>query len=283
MNYTEIIKTCKKNKESFYTLLVSDLHIGSKGIDKKAIEAEFQEAKDKDANILINGDIGEFILPKDNKRYSAGGDKYGTDNHINKTIDEILEFLTPYKDNIRLIGMGNHETSVLKYNGFDPVQQVIYSLNREGGNIDHGQYCGFVRFKYRKGESLKGGSQTEDLYYNHGQGGKAEISKGAIDLNRMMTSKDASIYWIGHKHTKLVLPDERVVYADKKGNIKDKVKTGVVTGSYKRNGKSYNAIKKGYELSFGEENFRTNQSCGGVFLKHTIDLGGCKIIRNWII
>lgn len=271
------------HQKVFPYLLISDLHIGSKGVNKTLIEKELSSMKDRGGQIFVNGDVGEFILPKDFKRYNASGDKYGVDTQINATIDEVTEFLKPYSKHIKLIGLGNHETAMIRHNGFDPVKQVIYNLNREGGDIAHGHYTGFIRLKYHKPSLNKErhGSVSETIFYHHGAGGKAEISKGTISLNRFMTSREADVYWMGHTHTKVVLPDERVLGLDKKGNIKESSRTGVITGSYKRNAKEYDAIKEEYSLSYGEESFRTSQSTGGIVMRHEYISG--EVYRKWEI
>lgn len=255
--------------DSFGYLLASDLHIGSPAHDSSLLKREFDRAKELGFKILINGDWGEFIMNGDRKRYTPSHDVYGADNYINRIIEECIETLKPYADIIEFIGCGNHEVSVQKFHNFDPTQNLIFALNREcGTNIKHGQYCGFTRFKYSHASG--GRVRSKIMYYNHGQGGTAEISKGAIDINRHMTTKDADIIWIGHKHTKLLLPCETQYKLNKENNLTFRKRAGFISGAYVKQGSVYDAKSNGYKINYGEERMRGVQSTGGIFIEHEI-------------
>lgn len=263
--HAQIIDIDYQEKPHNGFLLASDLHIGSKGHDIDLCRAEFDKAVNHGYQILINGDWGEFIISGDRKRYHPGGDKYNADNPINRTIDEAVEFLTPYAKSIVFIGHGNHEVSVSKFHGLDVTQSLIALLNHKtGSNIKHGQYRGMVRFQFHCGKNGKRCSVT--MAYNHGQGASAEITRGAIGLNRMMSSYDAQIFWTGHSHTKLCLPCENVVAMSANGDIITKERKGIVTGAYVKTVHTYDAQAEGYGISYGEERMRTIQSTGGYFL-----------------
>lgn len=257
-----------KTKE-FYYFICSDLHFGNKGQNKVLLKKEFDEAKRLGAKIFINGDWGEFILSGDKKRYHPSSDAYGTDDNINMTIEEAFNFLGEYSQNIVMIGTGNHETSVSKFHQFDPTKQLIYNLNlKYKTKIIHGQYSGYVIIDYHHGTNSS--VKRYKVYYNHGQGGSAEVTKGLIDINRHMLGKMANLVWLGHKHTKVVLPCEPLLDVDKNGEIVTRERAGVITGPYLHFFHSYDAMKKGYSLNYGEEKMRTLQSSGGVIIKHIL-------------
>lgn len=254
-----------KQKE-FEFFLCSDLHFGNKGQNKTLLKAEFDEAKRRNAKIFINGDWGEFIMSGDMKRYHPSSDAYGTDNNLNMTINEAFDFLSEYVENIAMIGCGNHETSVSKFHHFDPTQQLIYSLNlKHKTKIIHGQYGGFIVLSFEHGKNRA--TKQFKIFYNHGQGGTAEISKGAIDINRHMATKNADLIWLGHKHTKILLPSEHILEVNKSGEIIQRARAGLITGAYLNVAHQYDAMKKGYNISYGEERMRGLQSTGGAFLK----------------
>ena len=41
------------------------------------------------------------------------------------------------------------------------------------------------------------------LYYHHGSGGQAPVTKGMIDFHRKGNWVDSDIVWLGHKHNKI--------------------------------------------------------------------------------
>ena len=264
-------------------LLASDLHIGSKAHDLELCRHEFDKAVELGYQIMINGDWGEFVISGDRKRYHPGGDKYNRDNQINRTIDEAVEFLTPYAQNIVFIGHGNHEVSVSKFHGIDVTQSLIALLNHKtGSNIKHGQYRGMVRFHVHDNNRHR---RSITMAYNHGQGASAEITRGTIGINRMMSAYDADIFWTGHSHTKMCLPCENIVSMIKSGAIVTRERKGIITGAYVKTVHEYDAQEDGYGINFGEEWCRTIQSTGGYFLTFDIsnNHGGETVIKTRVV
>ena len=265
-----------KQKEFNY-FFCSDIHFGNPGQDKKLLKKEFDEAKSKNAKIFIGGDWGDFIMAGDHKRYHPSQDVYGTDNNVNMTIDEAYEFFSDYVDNIVMISTGNHEVSVSKFHHFDPTQQLIWSLNtKKNAKIVHGQYTGYIVIYFTRGKN--GMTRKYKIYYNHGQGGTAEVSKGTIDLNRHMTTKIADMYWLQHKHVKTVLPSESVLDVNASNEIIARERTGMITGSYLKIYSDYDAMKKGYKINYGEERMRGLQGTGGIHM--TIDMTCSEISKK---
>ncbi len=261
-----ILKQDYSKQKEFYYFLCSDLHFGNKGQNRVLLKRDFDEAKSVGAKIFINGDWGEFIMSGDMKRYHPSSDAYGTDNNINMTINDAFDFLSEYVENIVMIGTGNHETSVSKFHHFDATQQLIYSLNlKHNTKIIHGQYSGYIILHFHHGENNS--VKRYKIYYNHGQGATAEVTKGTIDLNRHMSNKIADMAWLGHKHTKVLLPSEYILDVNQQGEIIAKERTGIITGSYLYVYHQYDAMKKGYNISYGEEKMRGLQSTGGAMLK----------------
>lgn len=273
-----IIKEDYSKKKEFNYFFCSDLHFGNKGQDRELLKKEFDYAREMNAKIFINGDWSEMILSGDRKRYHPSSDAYGTDNNVNMTINDAFDFLSEYVDNIVMIGTGNHETSVSKFHHFDPTQQLIYSLNlKHKSKIIHGQYSGYIVLHFHHGE--QNAVKRFKIYYNHGQGGTAEVSKGTIDLNRHMGTKMSDLCWLGHKHIKTIIPCEHMLDVNQAGEIVAKQRAGIITGAYMKVFHQYDAMKKGYNMSFGEERMRGLQGTGGIMMK--IDMKGKTLSRKF--
>ena len=258
-----------KYKDPVYLYFCGDNHFGNKNQNKKKLKSDLDRALELNAIIFIGGDWSDMIMSGDKKRYSPSGDIYNSDNNIMRQIEEAEKFYMQYAKNIKQIQSGNHETAVQKYHNIDPTYILIDRINEKcKTNITHGQYSGFIKLVYKH---LSTRSLPYDIYYNHGQGGRSEITKGTIDINRHLTTKDADCIWIQHKHTKVILPDEKKLYFDRKGKIRIKTVKAFVTGGYISDVNQYNAItEKGYKLDYGEVFSRTLQAEGGIFLKQTI-------------
>jgi predicted phosphodiesterase len=243
--------------------LCSDLHLDAKGCDVDLLKSELSRAVELKADIIIGGDVFDAILHGDRKRYTPGGDKFGSDTNLNKMVKHAADFLRPYTKNIIAIGHGNHEMSVVKYHNFDPVDALIYDLSREDGvEIKPLHYTGIIRYIFKAPNSRR--TRTYKIYYNHGQGASAEISKGLIMVDRHRKKVQADMYWFGHTHTKVVLPAEHVIFMNNQGTLEEKQIKCLITGCY--NKVFYDSTGKDVSVNYGEERMRTNQATGGALV-----------------
>jgi predicted phosphodiesterase len=252
--------------------LASDLHLDSPEHDRELLIKEFDEAKRMNARIIIGGDIFDFLLNGDSKRYTPSRNSYGPiDSHINEAVRDAYEVLSPYASNIDVVMIGNHESSVIKYHSFDPVAMLVGMLNmNEKSNIVYLGYQGYIKYHY----SYQSGGRTHTYVIKacHGVGGSSPVTKGTITLNRFMNMHEADLYFSGHTHSKVVLPCEPKSYIDRMGNVKVKERKAVVTGAYVKPVQEESTKRKNepnpYNVHFGDL-MRSLQSTGGVMLQHT--------------
>jgi hypothetical protein len=112
------------------------------------------------------------------------------------------ELFEPYRPYVRILGTGNHEMKWAKWNGFDPTAALIELLNCDDDwpPIKHGGVSGWYRTRFRWGTSDRAPSVAHTLWYHHGSGGDAPVTKGAIEFSRMESRWQADCYTMGHKH-----------------------------------------------------------------------------------
>ena len=196
--------------------LMSDLHIGAAHVDYKLIQQELDDALANQDRILINGDLLDMILPKDHKRYSANVVHpriARRQDQVNAAVTWAVEILSPVAHLIDMIGVGNHETAVTKWHSIDPTLLILWELDKVAKSKDpdhvihYGGYTGFVDYRLR---NETGNSYRWVLYYHHGSGGAAPVTKGLIDFNRKDVFIDADMIWMGHKHNRLVVTVEKL-------------------------------------------------------------------------
>jgi hypothetical protein len=260
--------------DEYNIFLCSDIHLENPDHNRDLLHKEMKNAVKKNADILIGGDLFDAILPGDRKRYTPSHTKYeDQDAIINAMLTEAVELFTPYAKNIKVILCGNHDDCLTKYHAIDLVALLIYELNKlEGVNIEYLGYSGFIRyqFKYAKGAF----QQSYDIYASHGTGGGAVITKGVIGINRQMTANIADLYWSGHTHTKVLLPDEICAYIDQNGNIRSKSRKGIITGAYLYPVKQQKTTRgnkpNSYNVDYGDK-MRSYQSSGGMMLTFDIE------------
>ena len=197
--------------------LMSDLHIGGLHVDYALIEKELKKAKGIGAKILINGDIFDAIMPGDRKRYRANNlhpRMYSAgDDMIGESIRWAIELLEPYKDDIVMIGDGNHDDAVARYHHIEPVKHLVIALNGTGGSkIKYGGYHGFVHVKLliNKKENRHA---SYVIHYHHGAGGAAPVTKGAITFSRAsMWLEGVDAIWRGHTHHRQAGRDNKICF-----------------------------------------------------------------------
>lgn len=258
-------KALASKPDEFCFFLASDIHFDEPGFDRELFARDFDRAKRDGARININGDVFGCILPTDLKRYTRGNDQSNTDGIINKALKDAEDLLAPYVDLIDVLGLGNHEVSVLKYHHIDVTAMLIGFLNRRRDPslplIRHGGYTGYIRYLFTGPGS--GHTQHFDIFYNHGQGGNAEVTDGIIDAKRRLYTR-ADLIWLGHKHKRWAIEIDPEEGVSDNGRIYTRKRWAVMTGCYSKATGETNATEDGYRINYGEERMRTKQRTGGV-------------------
>lgn len=212
--------------------LFSDIHFDSPDCDKMTFKQHLDYCLKDHRYILINGDLFDAILLKDQKRAVPSNTEH-RDNQLNVKLEETAHFLTPYKDQILFISRGNHEESILKYSGIDLLQMLCLMLN--AGNkhqITYGNYANFLRFSWLN--NAKKSVAHYDIFTHHGAGGSAPVTKGMIDFSRLANGVNADLIWVGHKHQSIVDYSAPVMYIDNNGTIVLKNRQLIQTPSYQK-------------------------------------------------
>lgn len=273
MNKALLQKFVYERGKPIYFALFSDLHIDAAGHNRQKLIHDLDTAIEHDARIYINGDLFDFILPGDRKRYTRGGNEIDNDDQIGEIVRMGVKILSPYVDHIDLIGMGNHETAVLKFHHIDAVRLLIWELqkarNPELPHIHHGGYTGFIRHSYRvECENSTGAYRNYTIWYHHGVGGSSPVTKGMIDFNRAQIMADADLYWMGHKHTSITDDGIKRLVCNHLGEVKVVDKLAVFTGGYKKAASlDIDYMERGYGLNYSEEQHMGLQSDGFKLLK----------------
>jgi predicted phosphodiesterase len=199
-----------KQSERKHLFVTSDNHFDSRKCDRKRLKKDFDKALKLNAWIIINGDWLDVMGMKHDPRsipneirpeYMESGSSY-----LDLVIHDSAKWLMPYRDNILIIGYGNHETNIVKRQQIDPLKWMIHLLN-EGNDhkVELGAYQGACVFNFMRGKNNS--SQNVKLYYHHGSGGGAKRSKGILNADILVAQNSwADIIISGHDHNKWYLP-----------------------------------------------------------------------------
>jgi predicted phosphodiesterase len=194
-----------------WILLQSDNHHDSIKCSRELETAHLEEAKRRNAWVMIFGDLFDAMQGRFDPRRSMDElrPEYRREDYYDFVVSDIGKYLAPYAQNLLMITDGNHELSVLKNaNTYLPDRLVSEYLNRRsGGHVVHGAYGGWVRFMF---ESAGKPMMSVKLKYFHGSGGEAPVTRGVIQTNRQAVYlPDADVVVNGHSHNSYYVPISR--------------------------------------------------------------------------
>ena len=240
-------------------LFTSDWHFDNPMTNRKMIFNHLDEAKRRNALIIINGDLLCLMQGKYDPRGSKSSirPEHNGDNYLDLVINDTADKLVPYANNILQINQGNHETSVSKRSETNVLQRLVERINAlAGSNIQLGAYRGFININFSyKNCSFK----SLNIGYSHGNWGGI-VTKGVLSVNRDAAIMDnVDIMISGHTHDRWIVELNRLIPDPLRGRVINKSQFHVKTGTYKE------------EFEEGEgwavERIGTPKSLGSVFCK----------------
>lgn len=259
--------------QPYRRLLMSDLHYGHPNADKRRIRADLDAARRLNARVLINGDVFDAIQKRD-KRYSPSQlDKMvqGKDDLAKALVEMVGGELGPYADLIDVIGVGNHEEAWTRQTSTCLVGMLLDRLNAElekqgsAHRIRHGGIQGYIRTRFKfSAAGNPAGTVSHDLLYQHGAGGDAPVTKGAIDASRRLINFDYDCLTFGHKHNKTE-GEDTYLYLSTTGKLRQRERIYIQTGSYLWNYKRTTQADP-LRYSYAESGHHAPKPLGGKFL-----------------
>jgi predicted phosphodiesterase len=203
------LKSAKRKDFEKWFLLSSDHHFDSTKCNRKLIKHHLDQAKERNADVLMFGDFFDCMQGKYDPRGSKHDlrDELRVPNYFDALVDQAADFLAPYKDNIKLITKGNHETSVLKHQEVDLIERLGTAMNlKHGAEVQTGGYAGYVILRFFNDLEGKNGCRKKVISFTHGYGGGGPVTKGTIQSARKAVYlPEADIVLAGHIHESWIL------------------------------------------------------------------------------
>lgn len=203
-----LTETLKSGSEA-WVLWMADEHQDHPKCNRELLLSHHKEAAERGAAIVKVGDTFCAMQgtgdPRGDKE-SVRPEHWGG-NYLDRLVSTAADLYAPYKENIFVIGLGNHETSVYKHHETCLVERLCQSLRDKGGVTRKGGYSGFVRLMLSRHTTCR---YSYTAYYHHGFGGGGPVTKGLIDFNRLAEWVDADAIISGHVHWKTSVPIQRI-------------------------------------------------------------------------
>lgn len=268
------IDTELKANESINFFLANDLHLDNPYCNRELLKSHLDKTVAENGYIMMNGDIFCVMQGKSDKRHNKAAlrPEDCTDTYFDSVVENAVEFFLPYAERILYIGLGNHETSIIKKVEINILKRFVDLIYyKTGHRIVLGQYHGFI-YIVNTPSNVSGKRSSPrysyKIYHNHGAGGDAPITNGTIEDSRLlMNVEGVDAIWTGHNHNKYNA-QKSVVYLDTnpqsmqaKMRIVDTIRSGTYKQEYK--GSGFHIEKRG-----------PAKPLGGVWLSLTQILSG---------
>jgi len=213
--------------------LMSDIHFDSPKHDEKLFYKHMRLAEEREALVLIAGDFFDSMQTTHDPRRSPEElmAKYKVSHYLDAIIIDAATYLSQFKVQY-ILCLGNHETTVLKNNNTNVIDRLAHDINLMGGTAVNAGYSGWIKFLFARGA---GGRKSYDLYWHHGSGGSAPVTKGVIQTARQATYINADIVHNGHNHQDYYVPIKQIGI-NGAGKLETKLMHFVRTPGYKISG-----------------------------------------------
>jgi len=204
MQLTKIAKNLHSlnlSKEENRIALLSDIHWDNPKCDRKMLKRHLDYCLEQNIPVFINGDLFCLMQGKGDKRGNKSDilPEHNNAKYLDSIVETAVDWFSPYASILTVIGYGNHETAIIKYQETDILQRFVDLLNyKTKSSVYTGGYGGWLVLRYQ----ILGNTQmSKTLKYFHGSGGGGIVTKGAINLTRALESyENMDIFIMGHIH-----------------------------------------------------------------------------------
>ena len=231
--------------------MLSDLHWDNPKCDRDLLKKHLDYCKEHNIPVMVNGDF--FCLMQgrgDNRRNKSDiRPEHNNSKYLDSIVTTAVEWFEPYADILTVIGYGNHETGIIKWQETDILQRFVDLLNLKcHSNVQTGGYGGWLIVKMIENTKIF----STRIKYFHGSGGGGVVTKGALNLTRALELYEGcDVYTMGHIHENSARNDVRDTLshnAYKGYHVKHKPIHLMITGTYKE---EYQEGAKGWHVERG--------------------------------
>lgn len=232
--------------------MLSDIHWDNPKCDWDLLKRDLDYCKANNIPVMVNGDFFCLMQGKGDRRGNKSDirPEHNNAKYLDSIVETAVEWFTPYADILTVIGYGNHETAIIKWQETDILQRFVDLLNYKcGTQVQTGGYGGWIIIRQELGF---GSESSFKIKYFHGSGGGGVVTKGALNLTRALEMyEDFDVFSMGHIHENAARNDARdtVKYNPKIGyRHQQKQIHMMLTGTYKE---EYGDGSKGWHVERG--------------------------------
>lgn len=232
--------------------MLSDIHWDNPKCDWNQLKKDLDYCKAKDISVMINGDMFCLMQGKGDRRGNKSDirPEHNNAKYLDSIVETAVEWWSPYAHILTVIGYGNHETAIIKWQETDILQRFVDLLNyKNGSNVYTGGYGGWLIVRQHISDNI---NTSFKIKYFHGSGGGGVVTKGALNLTRALEMyEDFDVFTMGHIHENAARNDVRdtISYNSKLGYRQEHKQIHLMlTGTYKE---EYGDGSKGWHVERG--------------------------------
>jgi hypothetical protein len=233
--------------------MLSDIHWDNPKCDWVHLKRHLDYCVQENIPIMINGDFFCLMQGRGDKRSSKSDirPEHNNSRYLDSVVETAVDWWSPYAHLLTVIGYGNHETAIIKWQETDILQRFVDLLNyKNNTSVYTGGYGGWLILKHK---DFSGNNEmSTKVKYFHGSGGGGVVTKGAINLTRALEMcEDFDVFTMGHIHENSSRNDVREFIHNNSRtgySVKHKDLHLMITGAYKE---EYEDGSKGWHVERG--------------------------------
>jgi len=232
--------------------MLSDIHWDNPKCDWDLLKKHLDYCVSENIPIMFNGDFFCLMQGKGDRRGNKSDirPEHNNAKYLDSIVETAVEWFSPYAHLMTVVGYGNHETAIIKWQETDVLQRFVDLLNyKNNTNVYTGGYGGWLVVR----STLHGTSRScIKIKYFHGSGGGGVVTKGALNLTRALEMYEGfDVFTMGHIHENSCRNDVRdtIEHSAKVGyrNVLKDIHL-MLTGTYKE---EYEDGSKGWHVERG--------------------------------
>ena len=205
------VREIQKNVHNIYLkgnkaniALLSDIHWDNPKCDRKLLKRHLNYCKKESIPIVIVGDMFCLMQGRGDNRKNKSDilPEHNNSHYLDSVVETAVEWWAPYAHLIAVIGYGNHETAIIKWQETDVLKRFVQMMNlKHNTDIKLGGYGGWIVYSLIIREKDKPVTATFKHKYYHGSGGGGIVTKGALNLTRALEMYEGmDVFSMGHIH-----------------------------------------------------------------------------------
>jgi len=232
--------------------MLSDIHWDNPKCDWKQLKKDLNYCVKESIPIMINGDMFCLMQGRGDNRKNKSDirPEHNNSKYLDSIVETAVDWWSPYSHLLTVIGYGNHETAIIKFQETDILARFVKLLNlRNNTNVQVGGYGGW--FIVNQLLRQKTNTRSMKIRYFHGSGGGGVVTKGALNLTRALEMyEDFDVFTMGHIHENAARNDVRdsIVQGSDTYRQAQKQLHLMLTGTYKE---EYGDGSKGWHVERG--------------------------------